>query len=133
MSLHDLETWMWSEACDILDRAGRLRQQFFRPVVMNGKRPVWEPPIDIYETSYEFKIMIALPGVDPEQLNVVMESGHIIVDGHRRMSADEEAYILRMEIPYGQFRRRIELPEGHFELGRHEFANGCLLVSLRKI
>ena len=133
MSLHELETWMWAESCEILDKAARLHRQFFKPVVMNAKKPTWEPPVDIYETGYEFKILIALPGIAPEQLTVNMESGHIVIDGHRHISADEESHIHRMEIPYGQFERRIELPAGRFEIGAREFANGCLLISLRKI
>ena len=83
MPLRELETWMWAEACEILDRADRLHRQFFRPVVMNVKRPTWEPPVDIYETRYEFKIMIALPGVTPEHLNVILEGDTLIIAGQR--------------------------------------------------
>ena len=100
---------------------------------MNAKHPTWEPPVDIYETNYEFKIMIALPGVDPEHLNVVLESKYLIIDGKRHLPDSSQAHIRRLEIPYGRFERRIELPEGHFEIGTSEFVNGCLLISLRKI
>jgi HSP20 family protein len=133
MPLRDLETWMWAEACDILDRADRLHRQFFRPTIKNVRQPTWEPPIDVYETSYEFKIMIALPGVAPEHLSVTLEGGHLIIDGQRHLLASAESHIRRLEIPYGRFERRIELPEGRFEIGTREFVNGCLVISLRKI
>lgn len=134
MPLRNLETWMWAEACEILDRADRLHRQFFRPTVMDVKQqPTWEPPVDVYETSYEFKIMIALPGVAPEHLTVVLEDDHLIVNGQRHLPASAESQIWRLEIPYGRFERRIELPEGRFEIGTREFVNGCLLISLRKI
>lgn len=133
MPLRDLETWMWAEACDILDRADRLHRQFFKPDILNARRPTWEPPVDVYETSYEFKIMIALPGVAPEQLTVMLEGDHLIINGHRHLPASAESHIRRLEIPYGRFERRIELPEGHFEIGTREFVNGCLLISLKKI
>jgi HSP20 family molecular chaperone IbpA len=133
MPSRDLETWMWAEACEILDRADRLHRQLFRPSIMNTRRATWEPPVDVYETRCEFKIMIALPGVAPEHLRVVLEEGHLIIDGQRHLPASEESHILRMEIPYGRFERRIELPAGRFEIGTHEFVNGCLLISLRKI
>lgn len=132
MPLRDLESWMWAEACDILDRADRLHRQFFRPSVMSAKRLTWEPPIDVYETRYEFKIMIALPGVAPEQLSITQEDGYLVVDGQRRLPNSAESHIRRLEIPYGRFERRIELPAGQFEMGDCEFVNGCLLISLRK-
>ena len=133
MPLRALETWMWAEACEILDRADRLHRQFFRPSMMNAGRPTWEPPIDVYETDYEFKIMIALPGVAPEHLKVILEDDDLIVAGERHLLVSAESHIRRLEIPYGRFERRIELPEGHFEIGAREFVNGCLLISLRKI
>ena len=133
MPLRDLETWMWAEACEILDRADRLHRQFFRPAVLNVNRPTWEPPIDIYETRYEFKIMIALPGVAPEHLSISLNGNNLIIGGQRHLPAGEESHIRRLEIPYGRFERRIELPPGRFEIGTREFMNGCLLISLRKI
>jgi HSP20 family protein len=133
MPIRDLETWMWAEACEIVDRADRLHRQFFRPTVINVRQPTWEPPVDVYETSYEFKIMIALPGVAPEHLSVILEDSHLIVDGRRHLPTSSEGHIWRLEIPYGRFERHIELPAGRFEIGNREFVNGCLLVSLRKI
>lgn len=133
MPLRNFETWMWAEACEILNRADRLHRQFFRPSVMNAKRPAWEPPIDVYETNCGFKIMIALPGVAPEHLNVILEGDHLLVGGKRHLPDSSQAQIRRLEIPYGRFERRIELPEGRFEIGTSEFVNGCLLISLRKI
>ncbi|MGZ8181226.1 MAG: Hsp20/alpha crystallin family protein [Methylobacter sp.] len=133
MPLRDIETWMWAEACDILDRADRLHRQFFRPAVLNAKQPAWEPPVDVYETSYDFKIIIALPGVAPEHLSVMLEDGYLIIKGQRHLPNSAEAHIRRLEIPYGRFERRIELPARRFEIGTREYANGCLVISLRKI
>lgn len=133
MPLRNLETWMWAEACEILDRANRLHRQFFRPAIMSTGQATWEPPIDIYETNCEFRVMVALPGVPPEHLNVMLEDNHLIIDGQRRQSAGAESHILRLEIPYGRFERRIELPAGLFEISNCELTNGCLLISLRKI
>lgn len=133
MPTRDLETWMWAEACEIVDRADRLHRQFFRPAVINVRQPTWEPPIDIYETGYEFKIMIALPGVAPEHLSVTLEGDHLMVNGQRRLPVNSETHIRRLEIPYGRFERCIELPAGRFEIGTREFVNGCLLISLQKI
>jgi HSP20 family protein len=133
MPIRDLETWMWAEACEILDRADRLHRQFFRPTVMNARRPTWEPPVDVFETRYECKIMIALPGVAPEQLIVMLEGNHLMIEGQRHLYTSAESQIRRLEIPYGRFERRIELPPGHYEIDTRELIHGCLLISLRKI
>lgn len=132
MPSRDLETWMWAEACEMLDRADRLHRQLFRPAVLNVKQPTWEPPVDVYETRVDFKIMIALPGVAPEHLAIMLEDNYLIISGKRHLPASSESQIRRLEIPYGRFERRIELPNRRFEIGTREFVNGCLLISLRK-
>lgn len=131
--MRDLETWMWAEACDILEKADRLHRQFFRPTITNTRYPTWEPPVDIYETHYEFIITIALPGVTPEHLNITLENDHLTIDGQRRLPTSATSQIRRLEIPYGRFERRIQLPAGHFEIATREWVNGCLLISLRKL
>ncbi len=133
MPSHDLESWMWTEACAILNRADRLHRQFFRPISIYTVHPNWEPPVDVYETRNEYKIVIALPGVSPEHLQVKLEVGHLVINGKRHLPMTAEAEIKRLEIPYGRFQRNIELPEGHFEISERVFVNGCLLISLRKI
>ncbi|CAA9889084.1 conserved hypothetical protein [Candidatus Methylobacter favarea] len=133
MAIRNLESWMWAEACDLLDQADRLHRQFFRPAVMNAKRCTWEPPVDVYETCDEFIIMIALPGVTQEHVRIMLEDDHLIIEGERNLPAKAESHIRRLEIPYGRFERHIAMPAGRFEIGTRELVNGCLLISLRKI
>lgn len=133
MPLRDLESWMWAEACEMLDRADRLHRQFFRPAVLNAHRPTWEPPVDIYETQEELVVMVALPGVSSEHVSITLEGSRFTISGQRRPLVRAEADIRRLEIPYGCFERCIELPSERFEIGPREFVTGCLLISLRKI
>jgi HSP20 family molecular chaperone IbpA len=44
----------------------------------------------------------------------------------------QNARILRMEIPYGRFERRIELPPVPFEISGRHLADGCLMLRLAK-
>jgi hypothetical protein len=39
----------------------------------------------------------------------------------------------RLEIPYGYFERRLQLPAARLDPGAHEFVDGCLILRLRKI
>lgn len=133
MPLRDLELLMWAEACEMLDRADRLHRQFFRPAARPLQRPTWEPPADVYETGEALIVMMALPGVSPEDVGIVLEDNRIHIHGERNLPVRAEARILRLEIPYGCFERSIELPEGDFELGAHELVQGCLVLTLRKM
>jgi HSP20 family protein len=119
MTSRDPGIWMWAEACELLDRAERLNRQFFQPRPGRGRRPTWEPPVDVLETEGELWILVALPGV---------------VAGERPMPGRAQSGVIRrLEIPYGHFERRIDLPPGRFEIGRRELADGCLVLGLRKL
>ena len=126
--------WMWAEACEMLDRADRLHRQFFHVGASQQKGPSWEPPVDLFETPEEIGILVALPGVEPANVQVVIEDGMLIVTGVRTMpAADRASVIRRLEIPHGRFERRIELATGRYELRRRDVVNGCLLLTLRKL
>jgi HSP20 family molecular chaperone IbpA len=125
---------MWAEACELLERAERLHRQFFLPRAGEGRRPSWEPPVDVLETEAELLILVALPGVGADQLQVVVDGGTLAVVGERPMPGRARAGVIRrLEIPYGHFERRIELPPGRFEIARRELADGCLVLGLRKL
>ena len=124
---------MWAEALDILQDAERLQRQFFQVGVRHGA-PCWEPPVDMYENGDELRLLVALPGVTPQQLQVVLAPPMVIVRGERSLPTNSRrAAIHRLEIPYGQFERRIALPAGAFELIDQRLEYGCLVVELRRL
>jgi len=124
---------MWEEALELLQSAERLQRHFFQVGVQQGA-PCWEPPIDLYENDGEVGLVVALPGVAPEEIEVAIESGTIVVRGERRFPADyERATIRRLEIPYGRFERRVALSPGRFRLHEQRLENGCLTLRLRRL
>jgi HSP20 family protein len=131
MSRKDSVNWMLSEAIDSLARAERLRQQFFSLQSALGE-PSWEPPIDVLETDSEFLILVALPGVDPDQVEAVIKDGTLVVSGKRVLPAElRNARIHRLELPQGRFERRIALPRGRYAVTRFA-VNGCVALRLAK-
>jgi HSP20 family molecular chaperone IbpA len=125
---------MWAQACELIDQAGRLHRQFFRPTAAAQAFAVWEPPIDVFENDREIVIVVAMPGVTAERIHVTFEPGLVIVRGSRSMPLRDSGYSVRqLEIPYGGFERRIPLPPGRFEAGTPEMTQGCLVLSLRKL
>jgi HSP20 family protein len=133
MSRKDPVNWMLSEAIDSLARAERLRRQFFSLQPTGGSRePSWEPPIDVLETEREVLIFVALPGVDPDQVEAAIEDGMLIISGRRVLPAElQDARIHRLELPQGRFERRILLPTGRYVVSRFA-SNGCVGLRLSK-
>jgi HSP20 family protein len=133
MRAGDPGNWMWAEACALIDRAERLQRQFFQPGRFVAPTASWEPPIDILETERELSIIAALPGVEPRDLELSIDEDVLSIAGLRRLPpAARTAAIHRLEIPYGRFQRRIQLPAARLELGRPELVNGCLFLTLTK-
>lgn len=129
----DPRNLMWAEACALLDRAEQLRRQFFEPTRETGCLARWEPPIDILETERQLRIIVALPGVAPEAVQVTTEGGVLTVVAARPLpSFEANAKIVRLEIPYGSFERRIALQLNRLQLSDQELKNGCLVLTFVK-
>ena len=125
--------FMWAEALELLDRAERLRRQFFQ-TTGSTSGPLWEPPVDLFETEDGLTFLIALPGLPPDHVDVMIERGELCIRGCRPWAEEmRRATIWRLEIPHGRFERKLELPSGLFELERREMAHGCLAVHLRRL
>jgi HSP20 family molecular chaperone IbpA len=124
---------MWAEACDLLDQAERMHRQFFRLAAAGQTRVAWEPPVDILEDERHITIIVALPGVPEDCVEIAHDSGTLIVRGTRRMPFFGSGTAMRrIEIPYGVFERRIPLPGWALENATRELLNGCLILKLRK-
>jgi HSP20 family molecular chaperone IbpA len=124
---------MWSEACEMLARAERMHRQFFQPVRSYSRQPAWEPPADVLESERDVLVVVALPGVKQEQVEVVIEGPDLFVVGARTVPAElSSAIIHRLELPQGRFERRLRLPAGLYSNVRSKFADGCLFVLLSK-
>lgn len=133
MRSRDPGSWMWAEALELLQDAERLQRRFFHIGAAQGA-PRWEPPVDLYEQGNELTLLIALPGVAAQQLEVVLTQNAVIVRGERSLPANSRrAAIHRLEIPYGQFERRITMPAGKFALVDQRLDQGCLVLTMRRL
>ncbi len=128
--MRDPKNQMFAEACALLKQAEHLHRQFFEPS-RGGAR--WEPPIDVFETERQLWIIAALPGVAPEAVRVEIEGELLIITGTRPLpSKERSANIVRLEIPYGCFERRVALSP-RLRLSTRELLHGCLVLTFAKL
>ncbi len=74
----------------------------------------WVPGVDINELDDRFQLFVDLPGVDPKDVDITLESGVLTITGERfarAAKADEKVVRRRSERGTGRFYRRFILPE----------------------
>ena len=123
---------MWSEAVEVLARAERMHRQFFPP---SGSRSAvtWEPPVDILETERAVLVLVALPGVNFDEVKASISQGELLISGSRTYPKEmQTAIIHRLELPQGRFERRVRLPAGRYSAIHRAASNGHLLITLEK-
>jgi HSP20 family protein len=133
MSSRNPTDWMWAQACELIEQAERMHRQFFRLAGSGRTQAVWEPPVDVFEDERELIVVVALPGVRAERVEITIESGALMVRAESPLPfAGSRAAVRQLEIPYGYFERRIPLPDVRLEAATRELTNGCLVLRLRK-
>lgn len=68
-------------------------------------------PVDVYVTDDPptLTVELAVPGVDPESLDISLEGGRLVVRGERRRPGPGRRVYHHAEIPWGPFERRLRL------------------------
>jgi HSP20 family protein len=133
MNIARFEPWTF---VDLLQRDfDRLGQH--RGVTRNDHDPVvdWIPAVDILEEKNRFLLRADVPGVNPEDIDVSMESGVLNISGERRAEPRaEEVGKQRIERATGRFFRHFTLPESaDAESVSAKCSNGILEVSIPKL
>jgi HSP20 family protein len=71
----------------------------------------WRPAADIYETADAILVTVDLAGVDIEAVDLTLFDDAIVVEGQRRLPAEDEGGLYHMaEIRQGPFRLEMGLP-----------------------
>ena len=129
----DADSFMWSEAVSALERAEQRHRRFFALLGAGACQSAWEPPVDMFETESDIWIVVALPGVPAERVTLRVEAAELVVQTARTQRPGiETMHIRRLEIPYGTFERRIELPPGRYAVRERRMVDGCLELHLTR-
>ena len=74
------------------------------------ERVDWYPAADVFELETEFVVVLDLPGIDREALDVSLDDNRLVIRGERA-SATEGGHQRRTERPVGRFVRSFSLPQ----------------------
>jgi HSP20 family protein len=133
MDIYGRKSWMWAEACALLEQAERKHRQFFELLAAPTAHPVWEPPADIFADGSHLTVVVALPGARADQVTVQITATGLQIDTTVPPPAVGAAMsVVRLEIPYGRMRRRIDLPTGRYALIERRLDHGCLHLRLQR-
>jgi len=128
----------WSplkEIEEIRKEMDRLFEEFLSPVRRRravSTEGVISPNVDIFERGNELVILVELPGVKKEEIELVISDDRLIVKGEIKKpeAVKEEDYILN-ERSYGSFTRSINLPSDIDKSSvKASFNNGILEISM---
>jgi len=133
MDIYGRKSWMWAEACALLEQAERKHRHFFELLSAPSAHPVWEPPADIFSDGPQLNVVVALPGARADDVTVQITPTGLQVDTTVPPPAVGAAMsVVRLEIPYGRMRRRIDLPPGRYVLIERRLDHGCLHLRLER-
>nr|WP_026609888.1 Hsp20/alpha crystallin family protein [Methylocaldum szegediense] len=94
----------------------------------------WTPAVDIKEETGRYILWADLPGVNPENIEIMMENGILTLKGERQTEATvRREGLKRVERVYGSFYRRFSLPDTADAEGiTARCKNGVLEISIPK-
>ena len=69
----------------------------------------WSPAADVYNQETEYLIVVDLPGIEREALEISIDDNRLTVSG-LRAAAEDTQNMQRVERPQGRFLRRFGVP-----------------------
>ena len=99
-----------------------------------GEWPSWTPAVEGHEEDGHWVIRVALPGVDPKDVEIAMAQNQLTIKGQRKpMNGGKQDSYFARELTYGAFERNFTLPEGVDSAKINaRYANGILEVRVPK-
>lgn len=91
------------------------------------------PLVDMYISQETLHLEIEIPGVEPQEVSLTLESSRLIIEGTKkeRERPHESLSFIRMERFFGPFKRYIELPRHVKTKGvKASYKKGVLYVQI---
>jgi len=94
----------------------------------------WMPAVNVTERPDDFKIDLAVPGMEKKDFQIEVEKGILMISGERKEEVlNEEDKMSRREFHYGAFKRSFNLPEAaDSENIQASYKDGILTLHIAK-
>jgi HSP20 family protein len=92
----------------------------------------FSPQVEVFERDDKLVVRADLPGMTRDEVNIDVAHEALVIRGERKTEREENAQgYYRSERSYGNFYRRIPLPEGvNVDDATADFRNGVLEISI---
>jgi HSP20 family protein len=141
MSSQDWELLIWQRANALLRQAERIQRNFVQIAVSTqyrasqGRSSSWEPPINVIENGDLLWVIVAVPGVRQDRIEVRLRENYLTISGERPLpDCCAEGELKVWEIPLGRFERHLGPFNEEYSLtaDRISLKDGLLVIELRK-
>ena len=115
--MHRIRPYVWVDLSRRPDRSGRVVEaglpHLSGPETEGQNlQGTWIPPLDLSETAEEYIILVEVPGIEPEEIEVSLEGPILSLRGEKRphRQIDEHDHY-RIERRYGPFERTVRFSD----------------------
>lgn len=140
MASSEWDLLFWQKAGDLLRQAERIQRNFLQVAVgaqyraAHGRSRAWEPPVNVIDAEESVWVIVAVPGVAADRVEVHLDGGQLMISGERPLpKCCEDGEVKIWEMPLGAFERRLvfERPQP-LSMGKVSLQDGLLIIELRK-
>jgi len=85
-------------------------------------------PVNVYETSSALVVLAPLVGVMPDDVQVTLTAGRLVIEAEERSPSTKE-YLVQEWTP-GPYHRTVDVPDTYGRLSTATLTNGQLVVRL---
>src|SRR5437868_5423935 len=109
------ESSTWSSLDRLIDLRDEMNRLFELPFMSNVARQAqlfsgWAPALDLYQNDDNVVVVVELPGMRKEDIEISLHDGMLTIAGERKEQTTEGDKAERSERYVGRFRRSITLP-----------------------
>lgn len=128
----------WESQLPVSFRNGSVESQIDRLLdeavhAASGWSANWDPTCNIFENPEGFTVQLALPGLDPSQIDVQVEDHLLRVKGERKNETSEQTRWYTHSIPEGTFSCSFKLPAyADHEKSAASYRHGVLTIAFPK-
>ncbi|BAI81379.1 heat shock protein Hsp20 [Deferribacter desulfuricans SSM1] len=125
----------WDPLKDLISIQERINRMFDDTLATRKNSPQtdWIPPVDVLETEKDVVLIVEVPGMKEEDIDIQISDNILTIKGERKLPENAAENYYRLERPYGKFVRSFQLPENvDVNKVKASLKDGILKISIAK-